>query len=74
MDRYSCVESVMNPLTANLYSEVSFDELTNETSIKWSVEVIHSIEALRRFERRSMIYEYNAACINDLSTIIVDSC
>ena len=73
VDRYSCVESVVNPLTADLYSAVSFSKHTNTSSTVWSVDVTHSSIALRRFERHTMIFEYNAACINDMSTIVVDS-
>lgn len=73
ISRYSCVESVVNPVTADLYSTVSFKKQTNRTSTLWSVEVLHSSIALHRYERQTMIFEYNAACINDLSTIVVDS-
>lgn len=72
IDRTSCSKQVMNPFTSHIFSNVTMKEITDGDSIVWNVSVIHSKTAIQQFEKQTMLFSYNVACISDYSTFILD--
>ena len=72
IERTSCRKQVMDPATSHLFSNVTMEEINNADSTLWNVTVVHSEAAIQQFEKQTMLFSYNVACISDLTTFVLD--